>query len=293
MALTDLFRAARRASEPTPGATERVLRRVQTEDPAVRGLLTGVGAPDAAGSRRVLARVRATRRLRRWRRLGLAVALAMVTLVPLTAKTPRSLATPLSTQNTPLTDAVAVVAEGSGYVGGTELAPHITWERGRLDLTVDPDAGVHLVVDTPETRVTVLGTVFAVVRDPLGTQVEVQRGRVQVDCRSGRVVRLGADETTICWPSTLAGLLGRARALEARAASSAEILATLERALATPGPEAVRGEVLAHQIRLFTSDGRAADALQVAQKYLDEGHLPRRDEVDAFITSLSQPGAAP
>ncbi|MEO0601328.1 MAG: FecR domain-containing protein [Myxococcota bacterium] len=298
MALNDLFSAARAASEPPDGATERVLQRIRDADGTdVERLLAGAGEPDPAAVRRVAARLRASRRrplLLGALTLSAAAGLWAMLATPPTGVAPEALDVVLDDaagHARTLTRAVEVEARGEGRVGGTVAEPHVDWERGELLVRVDPEAGIHLVVDTPESRVTVLGTVFSVVRTPLGTEVTVERGEVAVACRdTGTEARLGPGEVAACRPSTAAGLLGRARTLEARGASFDEVVAALSRALELDSPAVVRGEILAQQIRIFRAAGRRTEALLAAQQYLDEGHTTRRKEVQAFVESL---GPAP
>ncbi|MEM6930132.1 MAG: FecR domain-containing protein, partial [Myxococcota bacterium] len=273
MALNDLFRAARAASEPSEGAAERVLQRVRdAEGWTVERLLAGVGEPDPAAVRRVAARLRASRR--RPLALGALTLTAAAALWAVIASTPSPAPTdPLdvvlddaSGHPRSLTEAVEVEARGEGRVGGTVAEPRVDWERGELRVRVDPEAGIHLVVDTPESRVTVLGTVFSVVRSPLGTEVAVERGEVAVACRDvDTEARIGPGQVASCQPSTAAGLLGRARTLEARGASLDEVIGVLTRALERDSPAVVRGEVLAQQIRIFRAAGRRTEALLAAQ----------------------------
>ncbi|MEN0062316.1 MAG: FecR domain-containing protein [Myxococcota bacterium] len=301
MALGDLFQAAKKASEPPPGAADRIRERVRDaegHDPGVAGVLAGVGAPDPTASHRVMARLRSARR-RRGPLLAAGLGFASVLMAffaSLSSSPPQALNTTLHATEGPLTlltDTVSVAVDGNGHVRGTDIEPVITWERGRLVVYVTPNAGIRLVVDTPESRVTVLGTMFAVERDPIGTYVDVARGTVQVECRNGPTSRLTAGDDTTCWPVTPSGLLGRARTLERRDAPVAEVMASLERALILDGLPAVRGEVLAQLVRTLLQANRPADARRIARQYLDEGHLPRRDELTSFLAHSPPSGVDP
>ena len=101
--------------------------------------------------------------------------------------------------------------DGSGSLAGSTQAPEIRWDRGRIDLEVDPAAELSVSIETSEARVRVLGTVFAVERSPLGTNISVSRGRVQVDCQSGSSHTLVGGAMALCLPTTAAGMLGRSR----------------------------------------------------------------------------------
>ena len=98
-------------------------------------------------------------------------------------------------------------SQGIGMVGGTEQSPEIAWTTGVLDLDVDPEAGLSVSIQTTDGRISVLGTVFRVERNALGTEVSVREGRVQVDCEDGSSHTLVSDASTLCLPTTGAGML--------------------------------------------------------------------------------------
>jgi ferric-dicitrate binding protein FerR (iron transport regulator) len=292
--LKDLWEQARAASEADPDALDRVRTRWEASVDAgaddVHGLLRGVGAVETGAAARVAARVRQTR----WRRraaVGTALAMAATAALWLRPAPEGVLDQPLVTGQIALTQLVSASSNGAGHASGTTLAPRISWTRGRLDLDVVHGAGVDLQVETPEAVVSVVGTVFAVTRDALGTDVEVSRGAVRVACTGGATTLLGAGESAACWPVTLGGLLGRARTLESRGADVDDVLATLDRALSVDGPRPLRGEVLAHRVRILYQQGRDDEAVTAARSYLSEGHAPRRSELTELVDHLTGTGA--
>lgn len=176
-----------------------------------------------------------------------------------------------------LTSAVQLQYAGTGTVSGTERAPRIRWEVGELRVEVNP--GIALSVETDEGLVTVLGTIFTVVRDARGTTVSVERGRVSVSC-ADHVLEPGMSAT--CLPRRPAGLLARARALRADRPGALDAV-TRGLALAKPG-DPIRGELLALQVQLLAPDDPQA-ARAAAQAYLDEGYLARQTFMRQFLGS--------
>lgn len=295
--LDALARAAREASTPTESAVRRLhaaLLAAHPEGGDLASLVRGAGAAEEEEVERLAARLRAAaRRRRRWAgpTLGAALLAASVLLAVWGAR-PRALDQPL-VADTPtamtLTAQLHATVDGEGRLTGVPLAPRLDWRRGSLTLDVQPNAGVDLVVTTPEARVQVVGTVFEVQRTPLGTAVRVSRGEVRVFCTAGPEASLTAGQELTCWPHTLGGLLGRVQTLRSERASAEALQATLDRALRTEGPAALRGELLTHQLRLHRDEGRTAAAAQTARTYLDEAHPARRAEVEAVLDELLSP----
>jgi len=173
---------------------------------------------------------------------------------------------------------VALAYQGAGSLEGTRQAPRIVWESGTVHVDVQPDQGIQLVVATPEAVVQVVGTAFAVTRDALGTQVQVDHGRVRVSCLDGAGSMLGAGEHTTCLPTTAAAMLTRANALQDQGASPEQLLATVALALERhPEPSLVRNELQTLQIQALARLGRASQAYGLSQAYLAAGHELRRD----------------
>lgn len=295
--LDDLFDAARRASEPDEDAVARLTERLASanaDDPAVARALRDVGAPSEVAAYRVAQRVRQSQRRRRAAGFAGATALAAAAVLAFILwpePPPAPLDVPIAAAEVsapvvlPVTEHVRLASKGTGHVTGLQRAPRIAWERGRIEVDVTPRQGIDLVVTTREAVVAVVGTQFAVDRTPLGTHVTVNHGKVDVTCLRQRTLRLEAGESVLCWPVDLGGLLGRARTLEREGADAQAVLDTLDRALEVRGPEALRGEILATQVRVLSSDARTDEARRAAAAYLDEGHAPRRDEMSAFLAA--------
>lgn len=184
-------------------------------------------------------------------------------------------------------DRMALAPAGEGRLAGTPEAPQVAWQQGTLQVEVTPERGTAFELTTREARVRVIGTAFEVTRDPLGTRVDVSRGKVEVTCLAGGVHVLGAAQTVTCWPLAAPGLLGRAQALEAAGAPAADVLATVEVALPTAtGP--FRDELSALRAEQLAALGRHAEALAEARTFL--GRVPggdRRTEVLAIAAAAA------
>ena len=102
-----------------------------------------------------------------------------------------------------------------------------------------------LVVETPEAQVRVVGTVFEVHRDTLGTEVTVDRGHVVVRCEdTGTRHELAAGGTIACLPVRAPGLVARAHTLHERGADASLVLHALDLALAREPDAATRAEAM-------------------------------------------------
>ena len=165
-----------------------------------------------------------------------------------------------------------------GWVGQGELeaegrAHDIDWKSGRLKVSVTPKQGIDLTVRTPEATVSVVGTVFEVRRDTLGTTVTVERGQVEVICAEQTPLMLTADENThTCQPTTAVGLLNRAQDLIATDPDAAadSVKRGLQQAAPTTDSFAYSG--LHYQdARLHRDAGRHAEALHAANASLEGG----------------------
>lgn len=260
-------------------------------------LLRELPGPADGAEARVRARVHQDLRQRRahpgWLvPLGAAVASAALTLTLLVVLTgPERLGGELVAETT-LPSGLALTIEGEGALEGTETAPRIQWRRGTLRLDVDPSAGLQVVVETPDAEVAVLGTAFSVSRGALGTRVVVERGRVAVRCRdAAQGQALDAGDSMECAPTTPAGLLARARALQtARDLSGAADAADLGLA-ASPSP-AVRTELSLVRLEVLAAGGRRAEALSAAQALVKEGAGHRRSDALHVAVGVAGPKAA-
>lgn len=214
--------------------------------------------------------------------LGLAGA-ALAAFVALRAPepTPVSLAMSAGAEPTAMTaslgEHVSVEYSGVGEASGTSMAPRIRWESGVATFSVTPGQGVDLRVITPEGEVRVLGTIFDVKRSALGTEVSVRRGKVGVTCQDGSAVEITAGQRHTCLPTTAAGQLGRARALQAASASIDETLQATAAGLAAADLSAdTRAELHAVRLELFTTLAKWPEALVEARAYLDTRQDARR-----------------
>lgn len=243
--------------------------------------------PDATTLAAVRRRVE-TRSGRRSPLRPLAVALPLLAAAAAVAWWVRpepTLDTPLDAGAVALGPLVQVTASGSGHATGTARALHLDWTRGTLQVEVEPGQGVQLTVTTEEAAVRVVGTGFQVVRDVLGTRVDVLHGRVAVHCAAGDDRELGAGDTLTCLPTTAARRLGRLRELQATLAPDA-LLREADAAAALPdAPGAVAGELAALRTDALLRLGRDAEALAAAEQALATG-TTRADELHRVAARL-------
>ncbi|MFZ5481409.1 MAG: hypothetical protein ACOZNI_31905, partial [Myxococcota bacterium] len=174
--------------------------------------------------------------------------------------------------------------DGKGHAGGTVRDLHVAWEVGTLAVDLDPGSA-DLEVVTDEASVRVVGTVFTVTRDALGTTVAVQQGKVAVACAGQAPFTLTGEAS--CPPTRAAGMLGRARRLLVTGAPTGEVLAAVDRGLAlAEAGDPVRGELVALRIEALVGASRFDEALAAAEAYLASGETARRDEVAALAERL-------
>jgi hypothetical protein len=294
----EILERFRRETEPSDDSLDRVRDRVHqqlSDEQIAKAVLGHLPAPLPGAEARVRARLASPRPAsRRTWAYGVALAAAAAGfgllllpdpgLAPVQARLD-AVAAPVELQPSP---EVALVYAGSGRIEGTRRAPHIQWESGTVHVDVEPEQGIELEVHTAEATVQVVGTAFAVIRDPLGTRVEVEHGRVRVDCRAGGGEALGAGDSTTCLPTTAHGMLARARELQDRGASPELLLDTATVALERhPEPSLVRSELQLVRIEALTLLGREAEALVLAEDYLGAGSELRRDSVLALAARLA------
>ncbi len=191
------------------------------------------------------------------------------------------------------TPEVALLYTGSGRIQGRRKSPRIDWRVGTLQVSVQPSAGVDLVVETDEATVQVHGTRFSVTKDLLGTMVEVENGLVGVTClnpnaASSDELFLAAGKSHRCLPNRPSTLLGRARALHSMGkATMARQAAQMGLELASPG-DPVRGELLALQVEMLLMDSLTEQAAGLVKEYLDEGYEARREDMQQVAEILRQ-----
>lgn len=306
------FERATRAEPEEIVALRRFLANRSSDQRVSVALLQALPPITDAETRRVRQGVKRRVRSRTWWAIGLgtagggALALAAAALLLLTLYWPTEISpTPLALTLAPsvesrepiaISESLRLSIAGNGTVGGTTSAPEIAWTQGTLTVDVDPGRGIALSVKTREATVRVMGTVFSVQRDALGTRVDVQRGRVHVACEAGSQQEIGPGETITCMPTTAAGLLARANTLKTTGAPPSEVLTAVDAGLPlASGP--FRAELLALSAQMRLASGEPAAALVAAREYLTIGG-PRRAEVlqiaaYAALQTEGCPGALP
>ena len=166
-----------------------------------------------------------------------------------------------------LTQSVALKVDGEGLASGTSETLDLRWAVGTLDVEVEPGRGVSLQVHTDEATVRVVGTGFRVVRDALGTAIEVRHGRVEATCRGGAPTLLDVGARLTCAPSSAAGQLGRLRRLQEEGAPAATVLDEATRALAGSDADGtVRSELQSVQLDALVALDRTDEALALAER---------------------------
>lgn len=278
------LRAALDATEPGAESVERLRRRARWP-----GTLLRQAAAEPRSN--AVARLRAPP-VRRSSRIGLLAmaAIPVAALVTWFVWPARALSERLDAPervSRSLTAEVDLDYQGSGSVEGTRRAPRIRWEVGRLDVSVMPDQGIDLVVETDEGAVRVVGTAFSVTRDALGTLVVVEHGEVNVTCQGGLPHAFHLGEQITCLPVRPAAWLGRAHALLAAGHPVDDVLDAVDQGLELSRREGpADGELVALRIRVLVDAGRYPEALRAADAYLASGATPRRSEVEALAAEL-------
>ncbi len=295
----DLLRRYARQTEPEPEAQARLAARLalRTDPEAARRLLAELPGPDEFALRRVLARLRESVRLGRRVAMPLGpapliaagaalavLAFGVVVGPELVDQPPPTMiaATLEGTEPTLSTPAPGVQLEytGWGFVSGSERAPRLQWGAGTLHVEVDPGAGIDLRIETPNGEVQVVGTVFDVHVDDLGTRVDVIRGTVRVLCALGPTSLLGAGQDATCVRTSAPNLLNFAVQARTRGGTPGQVLSLAEQGLALdPEPGLVRDELQLVRFQSLLQLERAADARSAADAYLVNPAAPRRVDV--------------
>lgn len=217
--------------------------------------------------------------------VAVAVALLLAVMGPRSRPLePLEMTSPRGAQLSVSTD-VKLDFAGQGRIAGTESAPRIAWRSGRVRAQVTPDQGIDLRVETPDAEVRVVGTIFSVDRDALGTRVEVEKGKVEVRCVDGSVRFVVPGEVAWCEPGTAAGLLARARKLQADGAALASILTSVDAGLELQASSAVQTELRWVRAESLRSHGRTAAAVRTAAAALDAGAGHRQEDFAALVSS--------
>ena len=176
--------------------------------------------------------------------------------------------------------------QGSGRITGTAEAPVVLWDKGSLHLELTPNQGVDLQVRTREASVLVLGTVFDVDRDVLGTTVSVTRGSVQVNCTQGPSASLNAGEQHTCLPVSAAASASRLQSLQNKDSQTRRD--EIARAMTLEDAQgAVLSELLALRLELNAQDQDWSAVQLDALAYLEIGG-PREVEIRTLAAQLQQ-----
>jgi hypothetical protein len=289
--MTPLRRLLRRYGDATARIDASAVRR-RLDAASDTSLLRDLPPVPREAVDRVRSRVDATLERRRPARrpaplLILGGAMAVVAVALAWPRDPRVEAVLTAAATSAPTPEVHLAWDGEGALSGTRYAPRIAWSRGQVEVEVEPERDVDLVVETPEAMITVVGTVFTVTRDRLGTRVDVSRGTVDVVCQGLEPVRVTAGGSTTCLPVRGAELLGRARLLQAQGASGTDVLDTIERGLERQASGPIRSELLALEVAQLASAGRDREALDKADEYLASGDPLRRSDVRRLAARIA------
>ncbi|MFT5586341.1 MAG: hypothetical protein ACI9VR_003938, partial [Cognaticolwellia sp.] len=254
----------------------------------VTPLLKELPKPTFSATHRVRARLRKPAPSRAWVG-GLVLAAGALLVLGSTQlpQDPAPLAQALaSAGQAEITPDLQATWQGSGRITGTEEAPIVDWDKGSLHLELTPDQGVDLQVRTREASVLVLGTVFDVDRDVLGTTVSVTRGSVQVNCTQGPNPTLNAGEQHTCLPVSAAASASRLQSLQDQASQTRRD--EIARAMNLDDAEGdVLSELLALRLELNAQDQDWSAVQRDALAYLEIGG-PRALEIRTLAAQLQQ-----
>lgn len=241
----DDLRALAEANEPSDTALERLQHRVlSTTPPRRRAPWMRRTAPVA---------------------LAAAALLAAVALWPAMGPEPRTMV--LETGEVSLDAGVRAEVAGRGTARSANQATTVSWVEGSITLDVDParvgGSGREVRIETAEALVRVIGTVLTVERGSFGTEVSVERGKVETTCAGFDGVEiLGAGQRTMCLRDAGAGL-GYLLLLERQRTDPAARLEVIDRALAYAGGlAATRHQLLERRIGVLVELGRPDDAIR-------------------------------
>ncbi len=289
MKLSEQLQRFAEATEPSAAQVGRLRRRLGVEPDAAlsREILSRLPEPAPGADARVRARLDRPAPTLRLPLAGLLLAAGLAAwFLREPPETPVLLSLEGEASAVAVGEHVRLVATGTGTAGGTDRRPRLRWDRGRLDVDVDHGEGIDLRVETAEAVVRVVGTAFTVRRDILGTGVDVVHGVVEVTCAGALPRRVKTGDTATCWPTRPAGLLGRARALQAAKAPPVDVLSTLDAVDARDADPIVTGEVLALRFDMLRALGRDDEALAAARDYRFGGYTERATEIAAAAVAL-------
>lgn len=214
-------------------------------------------------------------------------------VVVMRARAPAPVASGLQALSGPaavhLTDDVRLTYEGEGWVSGTERDLLLTWDVGQLTVQVEPDQGVELQVATPEGSVWITGTAFTINRDKVqGTDVEVLRGQVKVQCIRGEEVFLDPGQQHHCQPIDPDMLLKQAIGLVRDQADPQQILGVADLGLqeCRQGCGDSQAGLMRYRIQALYALERYDEALLAIQAYRELAPAtsdPRIDRLEQAI----------
>jgi hypothetical protein len=290
------MRAVAARTAPDSESLARVRGRLDAAVEPTTAILAHLDAPSPFEVERLRRRLHGPRLPERrawtWPALGgLAVAAAATVLFVSTTREPPT--TQLELSSTELasaspSDLLQMDYVGQGRLTGAEPSWVVDWEHGTVGLTVTPNAGADVRVITRDAEVRVVGTMFDVTRDELGTAVSVEHGRVEVTCRIGADAVLTAGQAHLCWPASAAGLLGRALALADKGSPVVERLAVLDAGLGLADPvDPVRDELLAERVQSLVEIGEHRAALTAAETYLGNEDGSRTQDIRHIAAHLA------
>jgi hypothetical protein len=174
--------------------------------------------------------------------------------------------------------------EGLLSAGGDDF--EIRWDTGRLEVAVEPDAGIRLAVVTAEARIAIVGTAFSVTSGSDGTRVEVSRGVVRVRCHGQQERRFAAAESTICAPVDPQRLARRAVKLHLQDGACVDVLAALGPALdrwPSDGSERTYAMALNAEYRCLHELGDLLEAKEAAEALVDFGPSGHRADAQEYL----------
>ena len=146
--------------------------------------------------------------------------------------------------------------------------------HGWIQLSVQADAKRPVSVQTEEAMVQVVGTLFTVTRDSMGTRVEVSHGTVIVTCSGQEPIALTAGGTRMCHPVAGASMLGRLNNLRDQGQPAERLLEEIEEALEV-SDETLSHELEARRIQIFLDEGRNEEAAAAIDRTLERTKLRR------------------
>ncbi len=177
--------------------------------------------------------------------------------------------------------------QGKGKLTAHDREIQLRWDEGELLADVPPKQGITLTFTTAEATGRVLGTRFLVRIDPVGTHLEVRRGRVEVTCRGEAPVAVDKGNDRVCFNGAAAGLRW-ARQAWSRGTDPEVVLEAASRALRLTDARSLEaGQLLVLLMRVRATIGDGDGALDAADQFLAAGHTLDRRMVLEFASKLA------